>query len=118
MVTNFENITYDLTKQELDLVPIIVSGMQRYMGNEHAIKGPKIVEGLKISNPKSKCTEARLRKIVNYIRAKGIAPIMATSKGYYWSTNKDEIKKQIQSLNERANGILAAANGLKSFLES
>ena len=117
MVTNFENITFDLTKQELELVPIILIGMQRYIGSERAIKGPKIVEGLKINRPKLKCSEPRLRKIINYIRAKGLAPIMATSKGYYWSNNKDEIKKQIQSLNERANGILAAANGLKIFIE-
>jgi len=43
-------------------------------------------------------------------------PIIATSKGYYCSYNHLEIKAQIESLEERAQAIMASADGLRKFL--
>jgi hypothetical protein len=43
-------------------------------------------------------------------------PLIGTSRGYYISHDKEEIAKQITSLEERAAGILTGANGLKKFL--
>lgn len=118
MITGFENITYELTELEKQLVPVIIKGMHVYQDKNNAVKGSVICSSLKISRPNLPCTEARLRKIVNYIRTNGLAPIMATSKGYYLSNDKKEIETQIESLTQRANGIMAAANGLRTFIYS
>jgi hypothetical protein len=58
----------------------------------------------------------KLRKMVNYIRKNGILPIIATSRGYFVTYEKELIEKQIKSLNERAAGIKDAANGMLRYL--
>ena len=63
-----------------------------------------------------KLTQVRLRKMVNFIRCNAIVPLIGTSNGYYVSYNKEEVAKQIQSLNERASSIMNAANGLNKFV--
>ncbi len=58
----------------------------------------------------------RLRKYFNYFRTNGIIPIIATSDGCYITTDKEEINRQVISLEERARQINKAAQGLKKFL--
>lgn len=113
MLTNFENITCHLSEDEKELVPIIIQGLSNKT-KDNPIKGAEICK--KLNNKGYKITEARLRKITNFIRAESIIPIIATSNGYYCSYDKDEIKKQIQSLIERADAIMVSANGLKHFI--
>ena len=113
MVTNFENITASLSDDEKQLVPIIIKGLSTKT-KDSAIKGTEICT--KLNEKGFKITEARLRKITNFIRSEGILPIIATSNGYYISYDKQEISKQIQSLTERAEAIMSSANGLKKFI--
>lgn len=113
MITNFENITSQLTEDEKELVHIIIQGLSGRT-KDTPIKGAEICK--KLNNKGYKITEARLRKITNFIRSESILPIIATSNGYYCSYDKDEIKKQIQSLIERADAIMLSANGLKKFI--
>lgn len=121
MVKNFEEITHDLTKDELKVVQLLIKGFANRK-KDNPIKGPEAVESINkfiTGNPEFNgyhLTEPRLRKCCNYIRSNGLLPLIATTKGYHVSYNPDEIKTQIKSLEDRANAILSSANGLRKFL--
>jgi hypothetical protein len=112
MVTNFENITYKLTNDELKMAKVIAANLA-VKTKENPVKADAIIKGM--NNAGYKLTEARLRKIVNLLRSDGVLPIIATSKGYYVSRDKTEIIKQIKSMAERADAILNAAKGLERW---
>jgi carbamoylphosphate synthase small subunit len=119
MIKNFENITEPLTDEEHKILPVVINGLKT-KSKSNPVKAPAIVKGLnkycKDHNIKLEISEPRLRKMVNYIRKKGILPVIATSVGYYVSYDKQEIKKQIESIEQRCNAMLASVDGLKSFL--
>lgn len=115
MVDGFDRETAPLTEEEMRLLPIIVAGLKTKVGKEMAIHGATICE--KMSEKFGKLTEPRLRKIVNHIRTNGILPVIATSKGYYVSHDRDEVYAQIQSLEQRRNAINQAIQGLTKWLE-
>ena len=119
MITNFEEHTSELTSEEMDILPIVVHGFRNYK-KDNPIKAELIVtrmnEFLSARGFKTRMTQPRLRKMVNYIRTNGIIPLIATSHGYFTSDCKETIQTQIQSLYERANSIERCAEGLKKFL--
>jgi hypothetical protein len=119
MITNFEFLTREMTDEEKKLVPILIKGFNTKT-KDNPIKAPEIVQAINSKREslglKSNFSEVRLRKIVNFIRAEGILPLIATSNGYYCSTDKEEIKSQIESLTQRAEAIMSSANGLNKFL--
>lgn len=119
MITNFENITTELTKEEMEILPVLVDGFKGKT-KENPVKAPAIVKGLnsffKSRMVGIKMTEARLRKMTNYIRSNAILPLIATSNGYYVSYDETEIADQIRSMEERANSIRNAANGLRKIM--
>jgi hypothetical protein len=115
MITNFEKHTEELTADELFMVAPICTAFKKYT-KDNPIKSDEIVKRYNANKGKTVLTGARLRKIVNYIRANSLMPIIATSSGYYVSHDKEEILKQIKSLNERANSIINCANGLQKFV--
>lgn len=121
MITNFEEITSELNPIENKLVPVIIKGLSTKT-KTNPVKAVDIVKGindylLKINVTNYTFTESRLRKISNLIRCNGILPLIATSKGYYVSDDPQEIENQIKSLYERAESIMASANGLRKFLK-
>jgi hypothetical protein len=120
MLTNFESITEELTEEEKKLVPVLIKGFST-KGKENPITGKEVVKAInvykKVYGLKRDFTEPRLRKICNFIRVKGILPLIATSNGYYISYDREEIRAQIDSLNERAMAIQASAEGLKKFIQ-
>lgn len=120
MITNFKEITHELTGAEERLFPGIIASFKRRTKN-NPIKAPEIVEAinrqLQIQGHGDRFTEARLRKVVNFIRTTGILPLIATSKGYYVSYDQDEISQQIKSMHERADAITAAADGLLKWIK-
>jgi len=113
MITNFEQITKDLTPQEKSLINKLIKGFYNH-GKGNPIKEPEIRS--RLAEKGIKLTGARMRKLCNLIRVAGV-PLIATSKGYYVSKDPTEIRKQIKSLEERAAAIIAAANGLKEYLK-
>ena len=119
MITNFEEHTSELTSEEMDILPIVVHGFRNYK-KESPIKAELIVtrmnEFLAVRGFKTRISQPRLRKMVNYIRTNGIIPLIATSHGYFTSDCKEIIQEQIKSLQERANSIQRCAEGLKKFL--
>lgn len=121
MITNFEEITEELTHSEMELIPILVKGFETKT-KDSPIKAPEIIEKvnayLSANGYRHTLSEPRLRKCVNFIRTNAILPLIATSKGYYVSRDASEIKAQIQSLIERSNSIKRCAEGLSKFIKS
>lgn len=118
MITNFEEITHELTEKELLIVPYVVIELSKYT-KSNPVKSFLVVERFNVSIESlniEKLTPRRLRKICNYIRCNGLLPLIATSNGYYVSNDEGEIKKQIKSLIERSNSIRECASGLTKFL--
>lgn len=64
---------------------------------------------------KSTFTEARLRKLVNYIRCTQILAIASGQNGYYMIKNKEDLIRQAIEMESRAQSILAAAQGLRNL---
>ncbi len=60
-------------------------------------------------------SEVAIRKHINRARCEGI-PICASSKGYYYSTDKADILDTIQSLNNRTIAVEKAIGGLLTAL--
>ena len=114
MITNFEDITPDLTEKEKELVPAMIKGFSSHDKSD-PIKAPEIIKRLKSKG--YGFSEVKLRKYVNYIRANSLLPLMSTSKGYYVSDDQEEILSQIKSLNERASAIKKASDGLLMFIK-
>jgi hypothetical protein len=118
MITNFEDFTEDLTPDEKALLKPLTKGLETKT-KDNPIKAPEIIKAMNTfakSKGLTTLSEPRLRKLINHIRVNGIMPVIATSKGYYVSYDKQEILDQITSLTQRANSILDSANGLNKFL--
>ena len=105
MITNFENETHELNDYERDvLLPLLVKGLRTKVGKQNAVTNKQICKALKEQG--YKINDARVRKLVQYIRVNHIVHlVIATSKGYYLATTKDEVEKYIKSLTERLNAI-------------
>ena len=118
MITNFEEITKEMTEDEKKLVPLIIKGLST-KSKDNPIKGADIVNAInenKIRYGIKLFSEPRLRKIINFIRSEGILPVMGTSNGYYVTNDRADLESQIESLTQRAEAIMTSANGLKKFL--
>jgi len=110
MIINFEDFTHNLTEYEKrSLLPIMVRNLRAKIGKQSAITNKSIVEAL--TSQGLKVGEARVRKIINYIRIRGIVKnLIATSKGYYVSSDQYEIDRYVESLRQRAGAIQAIAD--------
>ena len=119
MIENFESQTYDLTDEELNLLPMIIAGFRRH-DETCPIKAPEIVLQMSMylegKGNRAGFSEPRLRKFVNYIRSNGILPLVATSQGYYVTDDLDRIRSQVRSLQQRARSILMCADGLENYI--
>jgi len=119
MVTNFECETEDLTDKELDLLEEVkaafIWAFSKYPKLKHESLELWVNQDLSERGIQHQVKGVRLRKFINYFRTRSILPVLADSKGYWLSYDKNELWSQIQSLEERANSIMAAANGLKSI---
>lgn len=118
MIIGFEDLTYDLTEIEQQvLLPIIIRGLLKKNGKEHAVTNKSIVAGMEKRG--YKITDIRVRKIINYIRVKNLIPgLLASSKGYYVSTDPQEVAKYIQSLRERNNQVERIIEVMQQYLNT
>jgi hypothetical protein len=119
MITNFEEHTYELSSEEMEILQLVIHGFRAYK-KTNPIKAELIVKRMNIflenNGYKIRLTQPRLRKLVNYIRSNSLIPLIATSHGYFTTDCKLTIQQQIISLQERANSIERCAQGLKKFL--
>ena len=113
MIKGFENETSELTDYEKEqLLPLVVEGLRVRIGKDKAITNDRMVMALQARGPK--ITPPRLRKIIHEIRIKGDVPfLIATSRGYYVSHDKAEIRDYVESLHQRAESILSIAKQLE-----
>lgn len=119
MIKSFEEHTSDLSETELKIIPFLIEGFKKHDETD-PIKAPVIVKKMNEFFVKNKSpfkmTEVKLRKCVNHIRSNSLLPLIATSDGYYITSDKEIIKSQIISLQQRAFSINTCAGGLEKFL--
>ena len=118
-ITNFNEYTYELTSEEMEILQLVIHGFRAYK-KTNPIKAELIVKRMNVflenNGYKIRLTQPRLRKLVNYIRSNGLLPLIANSHGYFTTDCKITIQEQVRSLQERANSIERAVDGLKKFL--
>lgn len=138
MVTGFEHITNELTAFEREkIVPIIVKSWKRRDPSSKQIITMK--EMIKKTNDfckkenirsyrvlkkgsiktSTKCyiiNGPRMRKVIHYIRVKGlIIDLIATSNGYFRSNDANEIANFIKSCRQRANSFNEVARAMEVY---
>ncbi|MCK4968658.1 MAG: hypothetical protein KAS12_06385 [Candidatus Aenigmarchaeota archaeon] len=105
MINGFKNETKQLTEYELKLIPIIVDKIKFNIGKDNAVKNKDIIRFLTLKGYE-KITAVRIRKLIHFIRVKKlVSNLIATSKGYYRATTKDELNNFVESLQQRINSI-------------
>lgn len=113
MLTNFEEITAELTEYEMKLVPMIVRKLNLKIGEWNATTSTHVIKvfkenGLKMSGP-------RWRKIINYIRVNNLVSLLiSTSKGYYRATTDEEVRNYLESLKQRINSITTVYDAIEN----
>ena len=107
MLKGFENITFELTDKEKELIPIIIRGLKGKKGKDKAVTGTKICKAMKIDG-------ARLRKIISYIRVNDLMyGLCSSSVGYYTAENITELEECIISLKQRVAAQVKVLNSLE-----
>lgn len=112
MITNFEDITTNLTPQQMAIIDNVIDVLK-------TLQKPMLSHNVMIlinKNLDERINPVTFRKIVNYIRSNSLLPIIATNQGYYVSYDVEVIRKQILSLTDRAQAIANSANGLIKFI--
>jgi len=116
VIEGFEDITYDLTDFEKSLVPGFVASLVKRVGKDKAITSKEIIaayatKGVVIN-------DARIRKIINHIRTGYLVKgLMATSKGYYVSVDRQEIAEYCASLGHREAAIGSVRKVMEEYLK-
>lgn len=104
MVTRFEEETHELTDYEQTLVKAFVIGLGTKIGKNKIITNKEMETKMKAKG--YKVNPARIRKIIHFIRVnKMVKNLVATNRGYYVATDKEDIIEYVKSLTERRNSI-------------
>lgn len=115
MLPGFEDHTTDLSEHEQKLVPVFVNSFKKHVGKEAAITNKEIVSKMKIAG--EKMTEIRVRKIINHIRTHALVPgLVASSSGYYVTSDPQEVERYINSLDGREAEIRRVKFTFKQYL--
>lgn len=101
MLTGFEDITYDITEEEKVISREIwkmLNKADRPLTNGD-IEGQLATANIHTSAP-------RIRKMIAWMHTNGYLPrLIATSEGYYFAKNREELRNYISSLEGRINAI-------------
>ncbi len=102
---NFEKYTHELNDQEKRIFDIIVKRFNDKPGKHNKATNKQIVAGLKNAFG-IQIKEPRIRKIIHCIRTSGaLIGLIATSSGYWRTTDPNELKSWLESLLERERAI-------------
>ena len=117
MLTNFEEITKDITaKERAEILPLVVSILINSQGKENAVKNWQIIDMLKLFE-NVKTNSVKIRKLIHVIHIEGLVKrLMATSKGYFVTTDIEEYKKYIESREQRERNIHSATKACRQCL--
>ena len=116
MINGFQTQTEPLNEYERDtLLPVICRGLANKIGEAKAITNATITKAMRGAG--YELNEARVRKIINHIRTTGMVRwLIATSKGYYIATTRQEIEDYIGSLRGREQAIRAVRESMERQL--
>ena len=109
MITNFENETQPLTPSELKLARLVANIIRNHTKAKPIFSQQLQAEVHWNTAVDINVTQVRLRAIIHYLRCNEKLPIIATSRGYYFTDDVNEIRKQSKSLKERAMSIRMVA---------
>ena len=117
MITGFESETGGLTfYEEFTLVPVVIAGLRVKSGKDKAVKNAYICSALQRQG--YDINEARLRKIINYIRTNNlVVGLIATSSGYYVARSLKEMEDYADSLRGRENAIRQVRESIESQMK-
>lgn len=112
MLTGFEDITPELSDDEKEIAELVAKGLKVRVGREKAISNRKMRE--KIAEKNVKVGDAKMRKVVQYIRIEGLVPLLvASNEGYYVAKDEEEVRGHYRSLKQRARAISKLAENLR-----
>lgn len=129
MVSGFEDYTTELTEFELKRVlPLIVRSWKTKIPDKDILNMSDMIRqtneyltqkrigsySKKGAYKKYQVTGPRMRKFIHYIRVKNLVPnLIATSKGYFLTEDKEKVDKFIKSCIERANSFTEVARAME-----
>lgn len=116
MIPTFEEHTSPLTEyEESVLLPLLIQGFNTKIGQKNCVTNPYICKMLKSKG--FEVSEPRVRKIVFHIRHHNLVPrLIASSKGYWIATGKEEIESWLNSLNSRIGALMETREYATSML--
>jgi protein tyrosine phosphatase len=118
-LTLFTNITEELTDLEKNtLVPMLLDTL-KMTDEKHRVKGRHFSNWFHAC--RFEVSEARIRKMVNYIRVTNAAKpkvLIGASTGYFLTDDVRVVDEQIESLNGRVDSMQAVIDSLKSQREN
>ena len=106
MIPTFDEQTSPLSDYEKEtLLPLMIQGFKTKIGVKNCVTNPQICRAL---NDKGyKVTEPRVRKLVFHIRHNNLVPkLIASSKGYWIATSRDEVESWLESVNSRIGALM------------
>lgn len=105
MRNNIKKMTPYLDRYEYNvLLPIMIKGLEMKKGKMNAVTNKQIVYGLRKQG--LIINEARVRKLINYIRTNDLVEsLMASSIGYYITDNERELISYEKTLLSREVAI-------------
>ena len=115
MIENFEKITKRLTNREVSQIPKVVK-LLKCIKKKSPMKEQELLELINGRINDFNINGVKLRQIINYIRSNSLLSVIATSKGYYSSSDVVEIEKQILSLQNRIDRLECAKKGMQEIL--
>lgn len=93
----------------------LVDFIMRHKGEASAVSGKEIAKHLNESGFYTKKDD--VHSMVNKVKMERHLPICsARHSGYFWATNSNEIRQNIEILQKRVDGMLRHIDHLKSFI--
>lgn len=119
MITTFEDYTFEVTDQEKKtILPRVHAILLKAIGKERATTNEQVLkeinEAPELQAARIKTSTPRIRKIIHELRVSGKIPLLiASSEGYYITSNQEEVDKYLDSLRERINSISEIYQAIK-----
>ena len=116
MIKGFEDETKPLSLYETkSILPRLVDGLSKRIGLDLIVTNAEMIGQLRREN--YSVNPARIRKLINHIRVKGlIKNLISTSRGYYVASKQQEVRDCITSLEQRESAIYTVRKALESQL--
>ena len=111
----------ELNDEERNVIlPTLLTGLKLKTNDDRHIISNDLIEWFKLKKDeigfKNSFNPVRLRKLTNYIRVNGIAPLCSDNYGYWITKDPNVIREMIISFEARVASQQAAIKGLRDQL--